>query len=486
MEPWANFWLAGLASLHNVIRRHGILLAVLLVSMMLRVVLASHGGQGYFPDESRYKLAVDTAETIAKGDWSTAMRATFSRADHLGFRIVMTIPAFGQLAWGWSLVTIAELGSGLFSVVGILLTYGIARRLGAEQDEAGWTVVIMAVTNCLFYWSRHIMPYDMALCMALGCLFVGVHPEFRWHRSIIVGFLGFWAFITYNGYWTMVAFALGIHVLIGWPSIKQCVLRGLFGFVGFGGSLRALLNWADGRGYGLTDSYYQFSESINQGDFADGHRVILEYLWYSERGLLIVWLLCVGWFVVHVLLRQSANARRGWLGLAGVVTICWSLISYSVGEERFVVYGRLVRQVAPFFALLSGAVLADICARYSRWKWFHATVALVVIGLGGANLSVPLRQRWDFREQAEKYRDEYRRSSGATEAERIPANRFQFVEQGFIWPLPKKFDLPPHVVLFRRDHVLQFQALLYEGFNREQRAAIRGTDISSQLILLQP
>ena len=56
--------------------------------------------------------------------------------------------------------------------------------------------------------------------------------------------------------------------------------------------------------------------------------------------------------------------------------------------------------------------------------------------------------------------------------------------QEVIWPIPKQFDLPPHKVLMKGSHVLQFEPLLYEGYNRKQRAAIRATDISDKLILL--
>jgi hypothetical protein len=40
--------------------------------------------------------------------------------------------------------------------------------------------------------------------------------------------------------------------------------------------------------------------------------------------------------------------------------------------------------------------------------------------------------------------------------------------------------------LLSRPQALQFRALLYEGFNRQQRAKILSTDITMRLVVIKP
>lgn len=104
----------------------------------------------FLPDESRYILARDALNTFLNGDSSKALEAIFSRADHLGFRLIMMVPALFQHTWSLEYSTIAIMSSGLSSVISILLAYGIVRRLGGQREEARWTALFMAVANSLF------------------------------------------------------------------------------------------------------------------------------------------------------------------------------------------------------------------------------------------------------------------------------------------------------------------------------------------------
>ena len=284
----------------------------------------------------------------------------------------------------------------------------------------------------------------------------------------------------------MVGVVLVVHVLRGWPSIRQLLLRSVLGATGLAAPMLGMLWWTYGRNYPLIDSYYSFSESISQGDFSDGHRMILEDLWYSERGLSIIGLFCAGYLVVAAVRHKASGGDRAWIGLGGVIVMAASFVWFSNVEHKFVVYGRLVRQMVPFFALLSGWVMMDLCAKFSRCSWRRPALTLALVTVGAFNFSIPLSYDWDFPERAIQFRDNYRQKSGASEAERIPLERFRLViMQEVIWPVPTQFVLPPHDVLLRGKHSLQFDALLYEGYNREQRAAIRATDISNRLILLK-
>ncbi len=463
------------------------LVTLLTLSLILRILLAKQGGQLYFPDESRINAPVDAATAIRQGNVDEAVRLIFSTADHLGFKLAMTVPAWAWVKWGWSLPVLAMLGSGIFSTASIACIYALARRAGAGVEEARWAAGLMAGSTSMFYWAPHLMPYDMALCLGLACLFVSIHPAPRWYHSLLAGALGFCTFATYNGYWLIVAFALTVHVLQAWPMGKEWkafLLRGGFGLIGLVVPFLTLIYWAAWGGFDLLNSYLNFSRTISQGDYNEGHRIIVAYLWTAENGLLLLWIACLGWFLWRSGRGGGADRNRARLWLAGLATIGLTLVLGSNVFEKFVVYGRLVRQMVPFFCLLGGWAMADFCVQGGLRDMIgrRAALLILIMGLAGFNFGRVFQQDFNFSLRANRARTAYLAQPGHTA---VPADKFMLLYAGFIWPLPPHYDLPPHEVLLSWPHPLQFKPFLYEGYNRQQRAAISSTDITARLILLK-
>ncbi|MEN9663150.1 MAG: hypothetical protein RL324_2099 [Verrucomicrobiota bacterium] len=461
------------------------LIAMLACGLLLRVILAEGGGQRYFPDEARYKLSGYAVEDIRHGNFSKAMRDTFSRGDHLGFRVLMMPLAYAQQKHGWSDNTVSIFCSGLTSLGSILWVYGISRRLGAERPEARWAALLMLASNSMFYWSNHFMPYDLALWFALGAMYVGVHPAARWYHSLFAGFLGFCAFVTYNGYWTIVGIALVVHVLLAWPSLLRLPLRALLAGLGLAVPMLILLNGADVLGYPLIDSYYEFAGSIVQGDYDFGHRMIPEYLWYAETGLFAFWVFAMLWFLQAWLRGAVSDWRRPAIGLLGVFVLVGCLIGLSDFAEKFMVYGRLIRQLVPFFALTAAWTCTRLGAAPSGARWRPVVLAAAIVALGAVNQARTLWIPWDFPQQAQRFIDSMAGKPLRPGEAPVEVGLLQVLSQGYIWPMPQHFDLPPHEVVLRVPHPLEFRPFLYEGFNRQQREAILNSDIADRVMLYQ-
>jgi hypothetical protein len=62
----------------------------------------------------------------------------------------------------------------------------------------------------MFYYARHLLPYDAALALGLVALWCAVGSSRR--DSLMCGAAASAAFITYNGYWLLVATVLLLHV----------------------------------------------------------------------------------------------------------------------------------------------------------------------------------------------------------------------------------------------------------------------------------
>src|SRR5882762_274928 len=80
---------------------------LLLVSLGLRVWLAATGGQGFWPDESRYGAARGAVSLFARGDSRAAWGTLIGTADHLFFKISGLPVAWWEFRHGQNPVLVA-------------------------------------------------------------------------------------------------------------------------------------------------------------------------------------------------------------------------------------------------------------------------------------------------------------------------------------------------------------------------------------------
>lgn len=461
------------------------LLGLLLAAGILRVVLVSRGGQYFWPDEIRYASAIGFWDAWEAGDRTRAVNWILNSGAHLGFKVLAIVPAWLQRHIpGGDLVP--SLFFSLFSLANIGWVWRIARRAGADEREAFWAAAAMAASNSMFYWSRHLVPYDVGLFWALASAYAALKPTPRARDSFWAGLLGFLAFVTYAGTWSLVACILAAHALMAWPDLRRGAVRAVSALAGLAGP--ALLVWGAARALGtdLGQAYRGFAGSIVQGDFREGYVVFLDYLWSAERGSAVIWALCLGAAVV--LARGSpAPARRRALLWAGiVVAMATILIAGSNLLGKFVVYGRLARQVAPFCALLVGWTAGRL---FQERPWGRAErAALAALFLCGAwSMATPLRQEFPpgFRREAARVNADTRYRLGVASGQPVSRDRFRVLFCEFIWPFPAKEALPPgHQVLLASPHPLAWRPYLYEGFKREQRDLYEAAHLEMQLVFL--
>jgi hypothetical protein len=60
------------------------------------------------------------------------------------------------------------------SVCNIWLIARIANALGASEIEALFASTLLAMASSFFYFSRHLLPYDVAMTFALAAMYVGI------------------------------------------------------------------------------------------------------------------------------------------------------------------------------------------------------------------------------------------------------------------------------------------------------------------------
>ena len=114
-------------------------IATLLVALLQRLSLIWGGGQGYWPDESRYIAVRNAVDDISRGRTQVGLLELIGTADHLFFKVV-SLPAACLDAWFGESQRRAAAYFALFSVAAIALLGSCARAAGASRREA-WLAV---------------------------------------------------------------------------------------------------------------------------------------------------------------------------------------------------------------------------------------------------------------------------------------------------------------------------------------------------------
>jgi hypothetical protein len=445
---------------------HRLFLLVLLVSWVLRIVLVRSGGQYYWPDEFSYEEAQKIFDAIVRGDSGTAF-FYLQRAGPVLFKIVAMLPvAIERLTHENPYVP--GLFFAAFSVCNICLIARIANALGASEIEALFASTLLAMASSFFYFSRHLLPYDVAMTFALAAMDVGIRSGASLRGSFVAGLFAACALVIYNGYWTIAAAAILVPVLTQSRSVRDGLWRILISAAG-GCVIVGLIVLVDGlHGGRLVEDYRSFVDRVTQGSFGEGWRLHFEYLWHAEHGLLVAWLMSLGWCLVT--LRRASASPLVRAGLVGLVFVFVALAIGSTLLHRFVVYGRLARQLVPFFCLISAYAFA-------RW-WqqpgsVHRGMTVATAAALVVQTAVNFSQSFALVFPADIER---RFGPSAT-------SHLTWINVGHIYPAPNKAELPDrYVVVYEAPHPLTFLPYQYEGYTPEQRRVLRSTDISMRLI----
>ena len=470
------------------------LVLLLAFASLLRVILVVQGGQLYWPDERLYTEVLDTFD-LHRGDWFAITRTLFATQDHLGFALISAPLAAFQFSMSQALSRSADgllMLPGLLlaqaSVVSIALVYAIARRTGGDRVEASLAAALMASATTMFYYARHLLPYDSAMMLALLALWFGVGTTRR--NSLACGAAAAAAFITYNGYWLIAGVVLLLHIAQqGRTTVGAALWRALYAAVGFVivPAIIMLVEVATGAPL-LVGGMSRLAATVTDGYAPEGFTLPWAYLWHAEHGLLCVW---IGAVLFVVLARDRASTRRRtamtWVLAAIFIYVALGVMSAIL--HAFVVMGRQARQMVPFFCLATGAVLMELRDR-RRWSPRVAAVCIAALVLQAAwNFRVPLQQRFPRDVVAEitsKYGpiDFDNTIQGPPEShEHVESQWVLFNAQHLYHPRAPRPPLPSSLLeVIRFRHPLQFLPYQYEGFEPMERQVLRANDIAMRLV----
>ena len=458
-------------------------------------MLVVQGGQLYWPDERLYTQVLDIFD-LHQGHWFDILKALFSTQDHLGFALLSAPIATVQFAIGHAL---SRSGDGLMllpgivlsqaSVISIALVYAIARRAGRDRAEAMIAAALMTSATTMFYYARHLLPYDAALALGLFALWCGVGTSRR--DSVMCGAAASAAFITYNGYWLLVATVVLLHILHeGRTAVRSAVLRALYAIAGLAmvPAVIVLIELLTGAPL-MFSGMQRLAGTVSDGYAPEGFRLPWAYLWHAEHALLVVWIAAAFFVLVG---RTGWNSRRqhtAAMWVFAAIFIYLALGCSSAIFHVFVVMGRQARQVVPFLCLATAAAAVELLERrrWSSWMVVAGVVALIV--QAGWNFTLPLQQRFPrdvIAEITTKYGpiDFENTIEGPPLTHEHVESRWVLLNAQHLYnPRAPRPPLPSSIVeVMRFRHPQQFLPYQYEGLRPTERQVLRGSDISMRLI----
>jgi hypothetical protein len=454
--------------------RKWVVAGILLISLLLRWVLILRGGQYFNSDETRYLISLDAARFLWQGQLVEAWRQFTISPEHVGFKVVGLIPALTEPILGPSLVLPAMFFS-LFSVLNLYLIYLLSRRNQVSSRESLYALFFAASCMSLLYYSRHLVPYDLAMSFGLMALYVALARTHPVRTSLACGILSFLCFITYNGYWLFAGFASMANVLIHPEGTRKLILKAALTTVGFATPLTVLILVMLWSGTDMIAAYRLFSTSITQGSFQEGWSLPFEYFWHTEYA---IFLLLVVFSTIGIS-SQFRNLRldtKVWL--AGLIFIYICLVIPSTFLHYFAVYARLARQLIPFLVLLSAQGLVHMEHRISSGRRIaHLLLAMIFI-----------QAAWNY---ASAYQIRFPREFAAEAQIRFPAFEFSSKRLAYGAPVicqhngyaienakfyvapPERIPKVPGELLLSASHPTNYQPYLYEGDPPEFRQIYR-------------
>jgi hypothetical protein len=372
--------------------------------------------------------------------------------------------------------------------VNIWLVWRLALRTGAGPREALVAALCMALSNSMFYYSRHLLPYDVALTLGLWALLVALRERPRQRTVFFCGFLAGLTFLTYTGYWLLAGLTGLVCVLARRQTLRSRCTTALLCGLGLAAPPLTVVLVSKLVGANLLGAMTRFSSAVTQGDFHEGWRLPLEYLWHAEHAMFIAWLAAV--LYCGLVFRRLNERREIRIWLFGLLWLYGGLVLFSVGLHKFVVYGRIVRTMVPLFCLVTAFAAEDVLA---RWRTRRVVVAAALVGLvlqAGWNFRIPLTQTFprEFVHRAQCVYPDLAVDADALAfgPDQVDASGdYRLIYAKHIWPEPRPPNLPPYDELLAAGHPLQFLPYQYEGFGPVQRAHLRDMDIRMRLVRLR-
>jgi hypothetical protein len=467
------------------IKQHLFLITTIIISSILRWVLIAKGGQFFFPDESRYGIAQDALVLLLEGKVKTALLTLLGELAHVGFKVSALIPALFEIQFKTTLEPSALFFS-MFSIFNLLLIWKIAKAAKAPTRVANYALLFAASSQVLLYYSRHLFPYDQAMFFGLLALYITLRYSTTYRTLYLSGLLSSLCLVTYNGYWSIAAFAIIVSLFNREKEENWILRRSIYLGAGILTPLSIILMVCIMVGKDIFGDYGGYLHKITQGNFNSGWSLPFQYFWHTEHWVIfIIGLLTI--YAASLLVKQRNKLLS--IGVGGILFVYLSLVIPSNIIHTFVVYARTARQLLPFLVLTSAIGLYNLSNWYPRGRLLaNITVAVMLLQ---AAWNYQLAYRINFpREYIKEFQVQYPDFRISDKMVRFYAplicqdQGIVAINLHYIYNEPQPIPTFRGDILMRAPHPISYLPYQYDGYTSEQRTSFHNENIEMVFIKL--
>ena len=187
--------------------------------------------------------------------------------------------------------------------------------------------------------------------------------------------------------------------------------------------------------------------------------------------------------------RRLPLRHRATLWIGCLLGLYCTLTLVSSGLQIFVLYGRSVRILLPFIALVCGwSFAASLRQRGSLLTALFVGVVCIVALFNFSGLAAVRFSRDIARQAVAEYGDYAIASTYYGQLKIRPMSpvdaygRYSLVNAFFIYPITEQSERPPGRVLLEAPHPLNYRPFQYEGMTPEMRDIVRRDPVMIWLI----
>lgn len=488
-----------------------ILFLIFFISVSLRYFLCTSGGQFFYVDEARFMNGHYLLAHISDGDWTSAIKRITTTYAHTffifisaileGFRYLFVLafidssaPAF-LLADSRIAIEVAAYLLSFASSTNIILLYLVVKSSGGTNLQGVIASVMLAASTTNFYFSRHLLPYDISISFALIALIFALKKRNYNLNNVLCGLFCGLTTLTYNGYWTLSAL---VWLILLYKSKGHLVEKIKCGVISLSTGILPIillyfisLNYEGNFLEGMQE-WLAATKKNQYGDFGIGWKVLIYYLWDSERVVSILYFLSIFTAITFFIKKNRLELNSKDIGFFSILFLIIILICLCDILNNSVLYGRTIKQTIPFFCLAISYPIACLTENFkSRILIFSSILIFGIQVIYNFKTCLEIEFPNNFILKSSSHKEEFSQFAeisgpNISKLESSSSNHDHAIinAQSLIPPFTGYKNIPIKKIYFESDHPYNFKPYQYIHYRIKERTTLQEIDLKMKFVEL--
>ena len=373
------------------------------------------------------------------------------------------------------------------------MLYPIIRYAGGCSLQGSIASVLLLLSTTNFYFSRHLLPYDISITFSLLSLLALLKCERNGKASFIIGVLSGFSTLTYFGYWPLALATWACTILFSPNKAKAflfCSIGGLSPVLFF----QVLGYLVDVNYLSGVLEFLRATGKNQMGDQGVSLSAIVEFLWLSENfySIFLLTLLIITCFYCKLSDCRKLNSKT--LGIIYFIIILGVFIFCTEVLGSFVLYGRTIKQIVPYICLASSfslcMLIRTLCSKTSISVFLILGLIVLCVSFNNHSKIFTIAYPKNFKDKVTLITNDFQETSSligskVQKLEKPDAQKkFSVINaQYLVPPIIDVKDIPAGDIILEEKHpYFHFKPYQFLHYNSKERSYIDSQALSMKLI----